>query len=92
MRLDDPELVRTEYATEVGLRARRSIYDGAPAAAEALGAALAAVAETHPRRVLEVGCGWGEFALRVSAELEAEVVAVDLSARMVELAQQTLCR
>jgi SAM-dependent methyltransferase len=88
VRLDDPELVRTEYATEVGLRARRSIYDGAPAAAEALGAALAAVAETGPRRVLEVGCGWGDFALSVRAELEAEVVAVDLSARMVELARE----
>jgi SAM-dependent methyltransferase len=86
--LDDPEIVRAEYATEAGLRARRSAYDGVAAAAEAVDAALAAVAETQPRRVLEVGCGWGEFATRVRDELGAKVVAVDLSPRMVELARE----
>ena len=87
MRLDDPKLVRAEYATEAGLQARRSFYDGAAAAAEAVEGALAAVTEARPRRVLEVGCGWGEFAARLRAELAAEVVAVDLSPRMVELAR-----
>jgi ubiquinone/menaquinone biosynthesis C-methylase UbiE len=87
VRLDDPELVRAEYATEAGLRARRSFYDGVAAAAQAVDAALAAVAETGPRRVLEVGCGWGAFAARVRCELQADVVAVDLSPRMVELAR-----
>jgi SAM-dependent methyltransferase len=86
VRLDDPELVRAEYATEAGLRARRSYYGGAPAAADAIDAALEAVAEAHPRRLLEIGCGWGEFAVRVRDELGSEVVAVDLSPRMVELA------
>jgi SAM-dependent methyltransferase len=84
--LDDPELVRAEYATEAGLRARRSFYAGSVAAAEAFDAALAAVADAQPRRVLEVGCGWGDFAARLRDELGADVVAVDLSPRMVELA------
>jgi SAM-dependent methyltransferase len=87
VRLDDQELVRAEYATEAGLRARRSYYDGADAAADAVDAVFTAVAETRPRRLLEVGCGWGEFAARVRDELGAEVVAVDLSPRMVELAR-----
>jgi ubiquinone/menaquinone biosynthesis C-methylase UbiE len=47
--------------------------------------AFEAVAEVSPSRVLEVGCGTGEFAERVARELGAEVVAVDFSARMVEL-------
>jgi SAM-dependent methyltransferase len=88
VRLDDPELVRAEYGTEAGLRARRSFYEGAVAAAAAVDAAFAAVVEARPARVLEVGCGWGEFAMRVRDELAADVVAVDLSPRMVELAQE----
>jgi SAM-dependent methyltransferase len=88
VRVDDPELVRAEYATEAGLRARRSFYDGVTAAAEAVESAFAAVAEVLPKRVLEVGCGWGEFAARVHTELGAEVVAVDVSPRMVELARE----
>ena len=87
MRLDDPDVVRREYASEAGLRARHSIYHGLqePAAPEV---ALAAVREVAPLRVLEVGCGWGEFAERVARELGAEVVALDLSERMVELARE----
>jgi SAM-dependent methyltransferase len=45
------------------------------------------VAEVAPRRVLEVGCGPGELSARIRDELGAEVVAVDLSPRMVELAR-----
>jgi len=36
--------------------------------------------------VLEVGCGWGELAQWIARETGADVVAVDLSPRMVELA------
>jgi ubiquinone/menaquinone biosynthesis C-methylase UbiE len=36
--------------------------------------------------VLEVGCGTGEFAERIRRELDTELIAVDLSPRMVELA------
>jgi SAM-dependent methyltransferase len=37
--------------------------------------------------VLEVGCGPGELAERLEGELNADVAAVDLSPRMVELAR-----
>ena len=85
MRLDDPEIVEHEYATEDGLRARASVYQGI-AGPDARDAVIDAIGAVSPRRVLEVGCGWGDLSLRIARELGAEVVAVDLSPRMVELA------
>jgi SAM-dependent methyltransferase len=87
VRLDDTELVRREYASEDGLRARASVYQGL-AGPDARQVAFEAVRAARPSRVLEVGCGWGEFAGRVRDELEADVVAVDLSPRMAELARE----
>ena len=46
------------------------------------------IAGASPRRVLEVGCGWGELAEWIARDTGAEVVAVDLSPRMVELARE----
>jgi ubiquinone/menaquinone biosynthesis C-methylase UbiE len=44
------------------------------------------VAELRPQRVLEVGSGTGDFAVRVKNELAPEqLIAIDLSPRMVEL-------
>jgi SAM-dependent methyltransferase len=83
--LSDPDVVRREYASENGLRARASVYQGL-AGPDARDVAFAAVAEVAPSRVLEVGCGWGEFAARVRDELRAAVIAIDQSARMVEMA------
>ena len=84
--LNDPERVCEEYASEAGLLGRRAAYEYAsgPNPVELV---FAAVEEARPRRVLEVGCGPGELAERVQAELGAEVVAIDLSSRMVELAR-----
>ena len=84
MRLNDPELVAAEYASEERLEARRSAYryGVGPDPRELV---FQAVAEAAPRRVLEVGPGTGWLAERVQAELGAEVVAVDISERMVAL-------
>jgi SAM-dependent methyltransferase len=84
--LDDPRVVREEYASERGLEARRAAYRFATGP-DAPQMAFDAVAEARPRRVLEVGCGPGELAARIADELGAEVVAVDISPRMVELAR-----
>ncbi|MEX2644690.1 MAG: methyltransferase domain-containing protein [Gaiellaceae bacterium] len=84
MRLDDPAVVRDEYASEAGLAGRKAAYrfaDG-PDPREI---AFSAVAEARPRRILEVGCGEGELAERMQRELGAEIVALDQSERMVEL-------
>jgi SAM-dependent methyltransferase len=86
VRFDDPAYVRTQYATEEGLEARRSIYRDTTGP-DARDVMFEAVAEVAPRRVLEVGCGPGEAAERIARELGADVVAVDQSERMVELAR-----
>ena len=82
---NDPEYVRRQYENECGLRARKAIY-GAVGGMDARDVAFDAVRGVAPRRVLEVGCGEGEFSERLDAELGVEIVALDQSARMVELA------
>ena len=85
--LRDPETVRREYSSESGLVARRAAYRNArgPNAPELV---FEAVAEVPPGRCLEVGCGPGELAARVQEELSADVVAIDISPRMVDLARE----
>jgi SAM-dependent methyltransferase len=82
--LNDPELVRAEYASEAGLLDRRSVYDNrvGPDPRDVLWDEIVAAS---PRRVLEVGPGPGEVSERMLNELGCEVVALDVSERMVEL-------
>jgi SAM-dependent methyltransferase len=84
VRLNDPELVAREYASERGLEGRRAAYryGVGPDPREM---AFEAVAEVQPGRVLEVGPGPGELSERIERELGADVVALDISERMVEL-------
>ena len=84
MRLNDPALVRHEYADESGLAARMAVQRSATGP-DPYAVAFQAVSECDPGLVLEVGCGRGELAERMSRELEVRVVAVDQSERMVEL-------
>jgi ubiquinone/menaquinone biosynthesis C-methylase UbiE len=82
--LNDPELVRKEYADEKRYAARMAKQETATGP-DPYDIVFAAVAERQPRDVLEVGCGRGELAERMSRELSAQVIALDQSARMVEL-------
>jgi SAM-dependent methyltransferase len=88
VRLDDPALVASEYADDARLRRRASAYTGVGTAVDARVPLVAAVVAAQPARVLEVGCGWGELAAWIVRETGAEVVATDLSSRMVELARE----
>lgn len=83
-RLDDPDLVRREYADESRFATRAAAWETATGP-DPRRLAFEAVAEVAPRRVLEVGPGRGELAERLARELGAEVVAVDQSERMVDL-------
>lgn len=85
MSLNDPDLVQQEYASERGLEARRSLYEDriGPDPRETMWAEIVA---SSPTRVLEVGPGPGEVSERIQRELGAQVVAIDVSERMVELA------
>ena len=88
MKLDDPALVAREYADDARLRKRASAYTGVETGIDAREPAMAEIRAISPRRVLEVGCGWGELAEWIARDTGAEVVAVDLSPRMVELARE----
>jgi SAM-dependent methyltransferase len=87
VRLNDPDVVRAEYAEESRLEERVAAWQSlsGPNPREL---ALEALAEARPRRVLEVGCGQGWASEWMQEELGAEVVAVDQSERMVELTRQ----
>jgi ubiquinone/menaquinone biosynthesis C-methylase UbiE len=80
----DADVVRNEYATESRFLRRRAAFATA-SGPSAIDAVFDAVAEAEPRRVLEVGCGPGELAERIARDLDADVVALDQSERMVEL-------
>ena len=85
-RIDDPDVVRTQYADESNLGARKAIYDFAEGP-NARDVAFQAIADCAPRRVLEVGGGEGELAERIVRDLGAELTFVDQSERMVEIAR-----
>jgi SAM-dependent methyltransferase len=84
---NDPSLVASQYASEAPLEDRRSVYT-AVEGPDAREVAFAAIAEAAPKRVLEVGGGPGEVSERIARELGAEVVMVDISPRMAELARE----
>ncbi len=84
-RLNDPTLVREQYAREDNLRARQALWrelDG-PDPRDVLWETIVGV---EPRRVLEVGGGDGWLSARLRDELGCDVTFVDQSERMVELA------
>ena len=85
MRIDDPAAVARQYAAEHNLEARRSLYANAEGP-DPREIAFEAVAEIGPKSVIEVGGGPGELAARIGSELRCEVVMLDVSPRMVELA------
>jgi SAM-dependent methyltransferase len=85
LRLDNPLLVRWEFASEERLATRNSLYRRLIEGQNAEDLLFDAVAEVHPDRVLEAGCGAGETAERIKRELGAEVCAIDTSERMVAL-------
>jgi SAM-dependent methyltransferase len=84
--LHDPSLVREQYVDETRLATRKRAHElgEGPDAREIV---FSAVRDARPGRILEVGCGEGELAERMSRELVVAVVAVDQSERMVELAR-----
>lgn len=85
MKLDNPLVVQWEYASEERLAKRNQTYRELLEGVNPEDAVFEAVRESSPQRFLDVGCGMGELAERVQRELGVEVVAVDISSRMVKL-------
>jgi SAM-dependent methyltransferase len=89
IRLDDPEVVRRAYATEVGLRARSNLYGSSQThGPDPRDIALDALGEMRPRMILDVGCGWGDLARTARERTGARVICLDLSLRMATLASR----
>jgi SAM-dependent methyltransferase len=86
--LTDPQAVAEEYASEEALRERllafRELVEG-PNDEEIVRERILAA---RPRHLLDVGSGLGDLCAWAKARLDGEVVAVDSSPRMVELAVQ----
>jgi SAM-dependent methyltransferase len=87
LRLNDAILVRAEYEDETRLAVRQAAHASGEGP-DALEILFEAVAQGRPSRVLDIGCGQGELAQRIASELDVEVVAVDQSARMVDLTRE----
>ena len=86
--LDNPVLVRWEFASEERLATRNALYRQLIEGDHGEDVLFEAVRERSPTDVLEVGSGAGEFAQRLVQELDATVVAVDTSERMVKLTRE----
>jgi SAM-dependent methyltransferase len=84
MRLDNPLLVRWEFASEERLNKRNAIFRSLVEGSHPDDAAVEAVIEAKPARVLDVGCGTGELTERI-VRAGSAVQAIDISPRMVEL-------
>lgn len=85
--LNDPDYVRSQYATEDNLETRRSVWqptaDGLDPVNEALNAIDRAL--VGDAVVLEVGCGTGVMAEKINALPGVTLIATDFSERLVEL-------
>jgi SAM-dependent methyltransferase len=86
-RVNDPSIVRREYAREDRFLARRLANEATLDGPLVEDAAVAAVAEVAPERAADVGCGTGDLTERLAQEVAVPVVAVDLSHRMATLAR-----
>ena len=89
-KLSDPDLVAREYATVDRLAMRRldrTAWSGGEDDPWLL--ALAAIAEVRPTRVLDAGCGSGDFAALLTAP---DVRCVDLSPAAVDSARAMALR
>jgi len=81
---DDPRLVAREYATMDRVALRRLDRTARLTGQLEWTVALSAIAESRPERVLEAGCGTGEFAALIAAP---QLVCVDSSPAAVAAAR-----
>jgi SAM-dependent methyltransferase len=86
MTMNDSDSVRRQYADESRLQTRRSVWRPTADGRDPVEVAAAVARSSGARAVLEVGCGTGAFAERLTADNpQATVIATDQSARFVEL-------
>lgn len=83
--LTDPTSVARQYATTVNLDTRRAVWGPGPEGLSPVDLLRDTVLGCCPGRVLEIGCGTGQFAASVTdAAPSVDYVATDASPVMVE--------
>ncbi|HSU75135.1 MAG TPA: class I SAM-dependent methyltransferase [Terrabacter sp.] len=83
--MTDPGTVGTQYARVERLETRRSVWGPGPEGVSPVDVLRTLVVASGARRVLEVGCGTGQFARSVLDEAPGtDYLATDLSPAMVE--------
>ena len=84
--LDDADAVAEEYASEEAFRQRTLAFTELLEGPDEEEIVRSRILAARPRRLLDVGSGLGDLCTWAKARLEGEIVAVDSSPRMVELA------
>jgi SAM-dependent methyltransferase len=82
----DSEQIDAEYADEAALTERTHAFRDLFQGDEPEVVAEECLRSREPKRVLDAGCGLGEFASWVADDLGADVTALDISPRMVAVA------
>lgn len=83
--MTDRGLVGQQYASVDRLETRRSVWGPGPDGVSPVEVLRTLVVSTQPRRLIELGCGTGQFARSVLDEApNVDYVATDLSPAMVE--------
>ncbi|RNI23832.1 class I SAM-dependent methyltransferase [Flexivirga caeni] len=73
-----------QYGTPERLQTRASFWAPSPPGESPQDVAIKVLREANVHKVLEIGCGRGDFASRMRDELGADVLATDRSEAMVE--------
>jgi SAM-dependent methyltransferase len=83
--LTESEHVARQYATTDNLRTRRDVWGPGPESVSPVDVLRTLVISGRPRRVVEIGCGTGQFARSVLDQApDLDYFATDLSPAMVE--------
>jgi cyclopropane fatty-acyl-phospholipid synthase-like methyltransferase len=71
----------------MSVAAHRDLPHANPLSAAQFAALVQAIAEGRPRRVLDIGCGWGSFAIALAQACDASILAIDINADFLERAK-----
>src|SRR6478752_7858115 len=83
--MTDRGLVEQQYTSVDRLQTRRNVWGPGPEGVSPVDVLRTLVVSTQPRRLVEIGCGTGQFARSVlDAAPNVDYVATDLSPAMVE--------
>jgi SAM-dependent methyltransferase len=86
--LEDPDAVAEEYASEEAFRQRTLAFTELLEGPDEEEIVRSWIFAARPRRLLELGSGLADLCAWAQTQLDGEVVAIDSSPRMVELAKR----